>query len=396
MKKKFFIIIILIFSLIFAYAQNNKKKNNEGIKKQPVVILKKKPKTKQELQKEVEDLKADLEDLKKKVDKIDETTKKNKLSINGVFDVNVSNYQNRPNIFDIGNFELHLEHSYKNHFQVAAAIVFNRGAELRVGFIDYHVFGGKISPRGRLFAEKGIHIQVGKFDVPVGNDWQYFVSSERITVTPPITTESIMGGGYNDVGIRILGSFAWINFSVYALRGIEAGYTWNGNSVGARIAFTPFTNPYTLKAKSIPLLEIGVSYIQDFDRAGQGSERVISADIESKKNLFLFRAEYIRRDKTSVGLVYDGTHATIGFDLETMTPAPMIIYMRYGFYMVTRYKGVQDEQWIHRVTGGLNFNISHISFIKLEYIRYLNYFEDYMVKDYFNENLFYLQLVITF
>ena len=86
----------------------------------------------------------------------------------------------------------------------------------------------------------------------------------------------------------------------------------------------------------------------------------------------------------------------MGFDLETMTPAPMIIYLRYGFHMVTRYKGDTSENWLHRITAGLNLNISHISFVKIEYIRYLSYFEEYMVKDYFNYNLFYLQLVITF
>lgn len=398
MKKKYILLPIIIITAMFSVQGQNKIKKlpEKKLRKTPV-ILNSKPKTKEELQKEVEELKAALEDLKQKVDKLDERTDpQNKLKISGVFDVNVSNFQNKPNIFDIGNFELYLEHNYKNHFQVAAALVFNnRGAELGVGFIDYHIFGGSISPRGRLFAEKGVHIQVGKFDIPFGNDWQYYASSSRITVTPPMTTEDLMEGGYNDVGMRLLGNFVWINFTAYVLRGIDAAYSWGGNSIGARVGFTPFSNPYSLKSKSRQILEFGVSYIQDFDKGGRTAEMLVAADIEGKVGPVIMRSEYYWRDK-KVGVIHDGAHALIGLDLETISPAPLILFFRYGYYRITYYKGISTQNWLHRITSGLNINISHISYIKLEYIRYLEYFNDYMVPAYFNENLFFSQLVITF
>ena len=172
-------------------------------------------KTGEDIRGELDELKARIADLEKKLDqKIEED--RNSLKFSGFFDVSISNYKNQANIFQLGDFELDISHTFKNHFQVAAALVFNKGAELGVGFIDYHIYGGSINPRGRLFREKGLHIQVGKFDVPFGNDWQHFTSVDRLTVTQPLTTEIIMEGGYNDVGIRFLANFISFNFTIYA------------------------------------------------------------------------------------------------------------------------------------------------------------------------------------
>lgn len=157
------------------------------------------------------------------------------LEVSGFFDVYASNYNNNPNIFEIGNFELDLEHSFAQYFQVASALVFNTdGAELAVAFIDFHLRGGSIAPRGRLFKEQGVHLQVGKFDLPFGNDWQYFASPDRLQVSAPLTTEYVNSEGYNDTGLRILGQFVSLNFTTYIIKGIEEGV-----SFGGRIGLTP-------------------------------------------------------------------------------------------------------------------------------------------------------------
>lgn len=137
------------------------------------------------MQKEIEGLKDEINELKERVARTEKDIDiLGQLKISGFFDVYISNYENKPNILETGNFELHIQNQYKS-FQVAAALVFNEGAELGVAFIDYHLYGGGIAPRGRLFREKGMHIQVGRFDVPYGNDWQHFASVNRLTVTPP-------------------------------------------------------------------------------------------------------------------------------------------------------------------------------------------------------------------
>ena len=191
MKKIPLKILILLFLSVTVYTQvqpeppAERTKKNEVKKKRPP---RGKPLTRAELQREVEDLSQELEVLNQRLGEIEERVDLlDRLKLSGFFDVYISNYQNKPNILEVGKFELHIDNAYKS-FQVSAALVFNKGAELGVAFIDYHIFGGLISTRGRLFKEKGIHLQVGKFDVPFGNDWQRYISPHRITFSPPLTT----------------------------------------------------------------------------------------------------------------------------------------------------------------------------------------------------------------
>lgn len=342
-----------------------------------------------------DDLKREIDELKKRVEELEKKTdEKNALKFSGFFDVGMSNFKNQPNIFSLGVFELDIEHTYKENFQVAAALVFHRGAELGVGFIDYHLFGGSISPRGRLFVEKGIHIQVGKFDVPFGNDWQYFTSINRISVNAPLTTEMVMEGGYNDVGLRILSNFVAFNITLYTLRGIEEGYSYGGNSFGGRFGFTPFNNPYRLRAKEIPTFELGVSYIIDVDKGGSIAEKVLAVDLESKIGPVILRSEYYRRDKT-VGIIHWGYHVTGGFDFSNVSIVPVILYSRYSFYRMERYILIEEENDLSRLAVGIKINIANISFLKLEYLNYIKA-DEYFKDEYFSENLYYVQLMITF
>lgn len=352
--------------------------------------------TQQELQREVEELKYKVDQLTERVDKLEQKTDElSRLKFNGFFDVSISNYENQPNVFEIGDFELDIIHSYKENFQVAAALVFNQGAELRVGFIDYHLFGGIISPRGRLYEQKGLHIQVGKFDVPFGNDWQYFTAPERITVTPPLTTEIIMDGGYNDAGVRLLANFVSVNLSLYMLRGIEAGYSYGGNSYGGRIGLTPFKNPYRLKADKMEKFDLGFSYIHDIAKGGWTAEQVKAVDFESKLSVLFLQAEYYERDK-KVGIIYNGYHVTGGIDFGEISSIPVKLYSRYDYTKSRRYEKSTEENPLSRYTGGLNIRLYTISYLKLEYQQYIETYPKYSDEEYFSQKLFYAQLLITF
>jgi hypothetical protein len=66
----------------------------------------------------------------------------------------------------------------------------------------------KTRPRG----EEGFHVQLGRFDVPFGNDWQFFASKDSVSISRPLTTDGIMDGGYNNVGLRVLGNNGTVRF----------------------------------------------------------------------------------------------------------------------------------------------------------------------------------------
>ena len=371
-------------------AQNDKDANKNELKEKSIREEIDELKAKVE---EIDDLKEEVALLKKQVNIL------SALKISGFFDVSISNYKNKPNIFTIGDFELDLEHNY-DHFQIAAALVFNEGADLGVGFIDYHLFGGGISPRGRLFQAEGLHLQIGRFDVPFGNDWRYYSPVERISATPPLTTELIMDGGYNDEGIRMLLNLVWFNASFYMLQGIEEQYSYGGNSFGGRIGITPFNNPFQLKTKSIPIFELGISYIHDLDREGATAEKVFAADAESKIGPFILTSEYYRRDKNAGILLY-GYHITGALDFKSIISFPLIYYCRYDkvtseeIVSVNFREGI-DKNTISRFTTGININIYNISYLKLEYQNYLSAYNEYRSDQYFSKTLYYLQLVIRF
>jgi hypothetical protein len=398
---------ISIFSIIIIFLSIDQGKT--GISGNDIILAQnentpaKKESQEKSIREEIDELKArveELEDSKKEL----ETLKKqvsilSALKISGFFDVSVSNYENKPNIFLIGPFELDIEHNYE-YFQVAAALVFYDGAELRTGFIDYHLFGDRISPTGRLFQGEGLHLQIGRFDVPFGNDWRYYPSKDRITVTTPLTTELIMEGGYNDEGIRILLNLVSVNASLYMLKGIEEQYSYGGNSFGGRIGITPFNNPFSLKSGAISPFELGLSYIHDIDRNGTTAEKLFAADMESKTGPLILSSEYYYRDKKA-GIKLYGYHVTGGIDFSYFSKLPLILFSRYDRYTseeiasVNNHEGI-DKNSISRITGGININILQISYLKLEYQNYLSAYDEFKNDQYYSKYLYYLQLVIRF
>lgn len=360
-----------------------------------------------ELEKRLELMNAKLERLESRMDEIDSRLDDfTELEISGFFDVSFSNYKNKPNIFKLGLFELDLEHSYENGFQVAAALVFDdeEGTYIGVGFIDYAFIGGPVPPRGRLFIERGVHIQVGRFDVPLGNDWNYVSPVKRYTVTPPLTTTRIMEGVYNDVGLRLLINFVAANFTLYTTQGIEQKYSFGGISYGSRLGITPFNNPFTVSSDFTPTFELGFSYLYDLDTDGKKSEDVSVIDYESKIGGLILRSEVYKREKVA-GVIFEGFHLTTGWDFEAVNLFPMVFVLRYDQHVeknnvVASFdqaaSGDSDKNSLTRMTSALRFNISNTSFLKFEYQSYLTASDNFREDTLFSENLYYAQLVIKF
>ncbi|MBN2403925.1 MAG: hypothetical protein JXN64_16235 [Spirochaetes bacterium] len=399
--KKIYLLIILIF--ISVNTAKTMTEDPDVILSQVGNYLNKKESGEKTLKEEVEELKARVEDLEDTKAELEEVKKQvniiNALKISGFFDVSISNYKNKPNVFLIGPFELDIEHNYE-HFQVAAALVFYEGADLRTGFIDYHLFGSRISPTGRLFWDEGLHLQIGRFDVPFGNDWRYFPSKDRITVTPPLTTELIMDGGYNDEGVRLLFNLVSINASLYMLQGVEEQYSYGGNSFGGRIGITPFNNPFSIRSGSIPPFELGFSYIVDIDRNGDKAEKLYSCDMESKIGPLILSSEYYYRDK-SAGILLYGYHVTGGIDFSYFSKLPVILFGRFDRFtseeiVSINYAEGTDKNSLSRITAGVNINIARISYLKFEYQNYISAYNEFITDQYYNKMLYYLQLVIRF
>ena len=230
---------------------------------------------------------------------------------------------------DWGALELDLAGEFHENLEAAFAVVSTQEAtQLAVGFLDWHPFGGTIAPRGRLWVEKGFHVQVGRFDVPFGSDWQYFASKDSVSISRPFTTSAIMDGGYNDLGIRVLGNDGEVNFNAFALKGFD-----EGRLIGGRIGITPLGNPFSLRDGREPkAAEFGLSVLYDMDRFRRKQEVAWATDAEGRMGPFFLRGEYLWRRREASdqaeGFTKHGWHLTqeLGFPEG---PLPTTFFLRY-------------------------------------------------------------------
>ena len=339
---------------------------------------------------------SELESLKTALDGIRE-----RLGLSGFFDVRAADTRTDPNVFSMGDVELDLAREIGRKVQVAAALVVNdEGAELAVGFVDVHVLGAPVAPRGRLPVEKGFRFQLGRFDVPFGGDWQYFAAKDRPELSAPLTTEIVMDGGYNDVGARLLGGTGSLAWSAYWLRG-----DGEGTLVGGRLAIMPFDNPYRLRGR-VRAVDLGVSALHDFDGDGGTESTAFAVDAELRGPLGRLRAEYVRRDLRPVEereerLVRSGFHVTATVDAGAPAGAPLTPYARYDTAREepSSTQGPSaDEPWgrTERLSAGLNSSFFDILSLKLEYQRTLSAPKAVEAVEGFHRDSFLAQVVVSF
>ncbi|MCC6131034.1 MAG: hypothetical protein IT186_14015 [Acidobacteria bacterium] len=343
---------------------------------------------------EIEKVKASLEELSGGV------------AISGFFDVQATNRRNDPNVVSMGDFEIDLAREIGKSVQVAAAVVLDaEGAQLAVGFVDFHLFGGLIAPRGRLPVEKGFHVQLGRFDVPFGNDWQYFASKDRIEYSAPLTTEEVMDGGYNDVGLRVFGNTGSFNYSLFGLRG-----NGPGNLLGGRLGITPLDEPYRLKPRT-RVFEAGVSLMYDLGRDGETEETSFAIDSEARIGPFRVRAEYLRRDarptEQAEQVIRSGWHVTAALEAGEIAGFPLVPYVRYDAVLggpgETESLGAEGvggsasvEARTERLTAGLNATLFRIVTLKFEYQRILAAPVETRAQEGFGRDSWFSQVVVAF
>lgn len=335
-------------------------------------------------------------------DELMDTLSKNQspLEITGFFDftlqdmdegtqdiVGTRRERNKP--FDYGTFELDLEYSYGEHYAVSTALVWDDGdaPSLAVGVVDYHLFDDGVPVRGRIFDEPGFHVQVGRFDIPYGVDYQYFASVDRPNISAPLTTERIQAGGYNSDGIRFYGTWKSFDYTAYAVNSL---YGDDGGAVGGRIAFFPSRNPYRLhRFGSTRTLEVGFSYLKDLDKEFDARDRVYGFDFTLNYNMFTLVAEWMSRDSDegiidSSGILQidedkdeSGFHISLVTDLEKIVKQPLYFFSRFDAWdpKTDILLDADDTTQIpienlKRLTFGLGYSLTESLGLKLEYSDY--------------------------
>ncbi|MDD2700921.1 MAG: hypothetical protein PHH36_06740 [Sideroxydans sp.] len=231
---------------------------------------------------------------------------------------------------DFGSLELDVSAEFSDDLQGALALVTDQtSTAVAVAFLDYHTFGGRIAPRGRLWVEKGFHLHIGQFDVPFGSDWQFFASTDSISISRPLTTDLVMEGGYNDTGIRVLGNNGSINFNTFLLHGFNSG-----RLVGGRLGLTPFSDPFSLKGAQEPkTFEFGLSYLLDTDSSWKKNEVAWAVDAEASRDAWTGRFEYMVRRKELLidpaRTVTRAWHITQEYALDEEVFWPTTLFARY-------------------------------------------------------------------
>lgn len=316
---------------------------------------------------------AQVPDIRREVDRFKEKLRvlSGGISLSGFFDVQATNRGNDPITISTGALEVDLAKEIGRNGQVAAAVVLNRdGPTLAVAFVDVHLFGALIAPRGRLPVEKGFHVQLGRFDLPFGNDWRYFATRDRIELSAPLTTEAILGGGYNDTGLRALGNTGSFNYSVFVLRGHGSR-----SPFGARLGFTPLDNPYQLRPRT-RTFEVGVSLLQTVDGEGLKRETSLALDSEVQVGRCRVRAEYLEKrgrpmNRRDAQVVQSGWHVTAALDSGEIAGVPTTPYVRYDTTTIGPPADGRGERRTDRLAAGLNAAFFRLVTLKVEYQRIL-------------------------
>lgn len=240
-------------------------------------------------------------------------------------------------------------------------------AALGAGFLDLHVGGGRVAPRGAIFAERGVHLQAGRFDLPFGGDWAYFAAPDRGFGAPPLTTELLADGGLNSDGVRLFAVRARWNATTWLVRG-----GLSGRAMGARLGLTPLSNPFTLSPGIERPVELGVSVHTD-GREGLVADQRIATDLTLRSDAANLVAEWQRhRVVRDLGVLTTGV--TSGWYIGAEVPWSRNATLA-GLVQL-RWEGVSgDALWDpalggaiagHRLLSGVRVDLGSLVTLKTE------------------------------
>lgn len=390
-----------------------------------------------------------LKALDKKIAALKEAAEANGLQMSGFFDINAKTGNSTDQTFSVGSVELDLDYVHDDHFGASSALVLcgnssnadygapgavfcgNSGpgalsggstmAGIAVALVDYHSFNDRIPPRGRIFNNKGFHIQAGRFDLPFGNDYQNFANKDRITITAPLTTSRMQLGGYNADGIRSYGAWDMFNYSVFWT---DALYANDGHTVGGRLGLALGQNTYKIHNANPEGIEIGVSHLSEFDGENRIRNTVYGADLSIGYGMWRLQNEFMLLNAhQQVFLEQDadgnplpiiipdpntspfgkghqlGYHSTLTVDLESLSKQPIVAFARYSRWQPSQGLGLDFDgstvaiNDISMLSLGFNYKFSDHLRVKFEYNDSLG---TETAERYFDRKLGIAQIVMSF
>ncbi len=307
--------------------------------------------------------------------------------ISGFFDTTAQTKNGANQIFHIGVVELDLDRIFhKGDFAASIALDWfpygtTPNAQIGAAFVDFHLYDESIPVRGRIFQEPGFHIQVGQFDLPFGSDYQYFAVTDRLTVTPPMTTTRIQqsgvnpaNGGFNSPGIRTYGKWHNLTYAFYAIDSIFS----NGLALGTRVGFS-MNSAFQLHKKSdLPLLDFGLSYLEDMDQSEHTTDQVYAVDLSFNYQYFRLNSEFahhnakVGRSDGQPVLNESAFHITLSAGLQKWLHEDMYVYSRYqewrpGYTAININGRDFLVEFIPAVTVGMGYHLNDFLTFKIEY-----------------------------
>lgn len=289
----------------------------------------------------------EIEGLKTAVEEVSGVT------ISGFANLASTSRQDEGAVVSFGAFELGLSRDIGRNTQVAAALVMSsKGIALGSGFVDVRLGANELAP----------HLRVGQFDVPFGQDWQFFAAKDRPELSAPLTTDAIMDGGYNDRGAQLFGSRGFLSYAVFVLRGGDhARY-------GGRLGITPYASTRQ-ESTAVRTLHASVSMLRDSNRGSEVPATHFAIDAEARLGRCLLRAEHLWRigDTAAGQQAFErGWHLTAAFDAGTVGSIPLTTYARYDTVSKAPTSDAARFQE-ERFTAGFNATIHHLLILKVEY-----------------------------
>jgi len=338
--------------------------------------------------------------------------------VGGFFDVTAQTKTGNQQTFNLGVVELDLDRIVESeHFAASAALDWfpygtDPQVQIGVAFVDFHMYDDSVPVRGRIFQEPGFHLQAGTFDLPFSSDYQFFASKDRLTITPPVTTQRIQGsginpsnGGFNSTGVRTYGN--WNNIS-YALYWTDSVYD-DGTSIGGRIGGF-MNNPYRVHRRSdLPIVDGGLSVLFDLDTHEQTRNQVYSADLSFNYGPFRLLNEVLWRNSlqpqvASNGVDYGkpsevGYHVTLIANLQKWLEHDLYAYTRFQQwfphydYVVDGDGNAYKVRPIPQLSLGFGYRLNTYLTMKFEYT---DSFDQKTAEPDFQTRLGMAQLVATF
>lgn len=308
----------------------------------------------------------------------------NTLEISGFFDFTAHTTNNSGHPFDLGGLELDLQYDKAENITISTALTWNdEGSEVAVAVIDYHTHDHNVPVRGNIFSDSGLHLQVGRFDIPFGTDYVYFAAPDRPNVTAPVTTQRIQDGGFNGDGVRSYGTWSVIDYVFYWTNSL---YDDDGSSIGARVGLFPEKDSFcSHRTNDQKDLVVGLSWLRDMDSDENERNTVYAFDMSWRLGMAELIYEFTILDSVNEVILPDSSSAgpadEEGFNIRLLFDLdPTTVFVSYGEWKPD-YSARLDESddsisysvsKLERLTLGTQYMFNQHLQLKLEYYHHLD------------------------